>query len=282
MLNADFVKALKVRGEEAAAKQIFEGSRQASLLFRKIETCGKPWVAAINGTALGGAFELALACHYRVAGNNPKTRVGLPEIKIGLFPGAGGTTRLSRMMPLQDALQYLLKGDQLNLERATKMKLIDTVVAPGMLIDAAKDWIKAGGSAKKPWDADGFKLPSGPVYSKGGMMTWPAVNAIYRRETYDNYPAARAILQSVYEGLQLPMDLALRVESRYFAKIVRSPEAAAMIRSLFVSMGELNKGARRPANVPPTEDQKRLALSARASWAPASVTSRRRPASRLC
>jgi 3-hydroxyacyl-CoA dehydrogenase/enoyl-CoA hydratase/3-hydroxybutyryl-CoA epimerase len=123
-------------------------------------------------------------------------------------------------------------------------------------VSAAKDWIKAGGSAKKPWDADGFRLPSGPVYSKGGMMTWPAVNAIYRRETYDNYPAARAILQSVYEGLQLPMDLALRVESRYFAKIVRSPEAAAMIRSLFVSMGELNKGARRPANVPPTKIKK--------------------------
>ena len=255
-LNAEFAEALKSRGAEAAAREIFEGSRQASLLFRKIETCGKPWVAAINGTALGGAFELALACHQRICGDNPKTRVGLPEIKIGLFPGAGGTTRLSRMLPLQDALQYLLKGDQLNLERASKMRIIDAVVPQANLIQAAKAWIKADGSAKKPWDADGFRLPSGPVYSKGGMMTWPAVNAIYRRETYDNYPAARAIIQAVYEGLQLPMDLALRVESRYFAKIVRSPEAAAMIRTLFVSMGELNKGARRPANIPPTKIKK--------------------------
>jgi 3-hydroxyacyl-CoA dehydrogenase/enoyl-CoA hydratase/3-hydroxybutyryl-CoA epimerase len=126
-------------------------------------------------------------------------------------------------------------------------------VAPADLVAAAKDWIKAGGKAKNPWDVDGFKLPGGPVYSKAGMMTFPAANAIYRRETYDNYPAARAILQVVYEGLQLPIDLALRVESRWFAKILRSPEAAAMMRSLFVSMQELNKGARRPATIPPSK-----------------------------
>jgi 3-hydroxyacyl-CoA dehydrogenase/enoyl-CoA hydratase/3-hydroxybutyryl-CoA epimerase len=132
------------------------------------------------------------------------------------------------------------------------MKLIDAVVAPADLVTAAKDWIKAGGKAKNPWDVDGFKLPGGPVYSKAGMMTFPAANAIYRRETCDNYPAARAVLQVVYEGLLLPIDLALRVESRWFAKILRSPEAAAMMRSLFVSMQDLNKGARRPAAVPPT------------------------------
>ncbi|MGB8140851.1 MAG: 3-hydroxyacyl-CoA dehydrogenase NAD-binding domain-containing protein, partial [Pseudolabrys sp.] len=130
-------------------------------------------------------------------------------------------------------------------------KLIDAVVPQGDLIKAAKDWIKAGGKAKAPWDTEGFRLPGGPVYSKAGMMTFPAANAIYRRETYDNYPAARAILQVVYEGLQVPFDTALRIESRWFAKILRSPEAAAMIRSLFVSMQELNKGARRPANEPP-------------------------------
>ena len=105
---------------------------------------------------------------------------------------------------------------------------------------------------KKPWDADGFRPPGGAVYSKAGMMTFPAANAIYRRETYDNYPAARAIMQVVYEGLLVPFDHALRIEQRWFAKIVRSPQAAAMTRSLFVSMQELNKGARRPANVPPS------------------------------
>src|SRR5580700_10949877 len=106
-------------------------------------------------------------------------------------------------------------------------------------------------SAKAPWDVEGFKLPGAPVQSKAGVAVFTPANAIYRRETYDNYPAGRAIMQVVYEGLQLPMDQALRVESRYFAKILRSPEAAAMIRSLFVSLQEINKGARRPAAVPP-------------------------------
>jgi len=250
-LGRTFAKFVKEQGEEQAASRLLEESRKLSQVYRRIETCGKPWVAAINGTALGGGFELALACHYRVAAQNPKTRLGLPEIKVGLFPGAGGTTRISRMLQPADALQFLLKGDQLRVERAKAMKLIDAVVPPEELVKAAKDWIKAGGKAKNPWDVEGFRLPGGPVYSKAGMMTFPAANAIYRRETYDNYPAARAILQVVYEGLQLPMDLALRVESRWFTKILRSPEAAAMMRSLFVSMQDLNKGARRPSNIPP-------------------------------
>ncbi|MSO66903.1 MAG: 3-hydroxyacyl-CoA dehydrogenase [Pseudolabrys sp.] len=245
-----FANMVRTQGEEAAAGFVFEESRKLSQLYRRIETCGKPWVAAINGTALGGGFELALACHQRIASDNPKTRVGLPEIKIGLFPGAGGTQRIARMMQPADALQFLLKGDQLSLDRAKAMKLIDAVVPPADLVKAGKDWIKAGGNPVAPWDVKGFKFPGGLVYSRAGMMTFPPANAIYRRETYDNYPAARAILQVVYEGLQLPMDVALRVESRWFAKILRSPEAAAMIRTLFVSMQDLNKGARRPANEP--------------------------------
>ena len=246
----NFTALAKSQGEEAANKNLFEESRKFSLLARRIETCGKPWVAALNGTAMGGGFELALACHHRVASENDKTRLGLPEIKVGLFPGGGGTQRIARMMPPADALQFLLKGDQLRLNRAKSMKLIDEVVPPAELVQKAKDWIKAGGKGTAPWDVDGFKLPGGAVYSKAGMMVFPPANALYRRETYDNYPAARAIMQVVYEGLQLPMDQALRVESRYFAKILRSPEAAAMIRSLFVSMQELNKGARRPPEIP--------------------------------
>jgi 3-hydroxyacyl-CoA dehydrogenase/enoyl-CoA hydratase/3-hydroxybutyryl-CoA epimerase len=246
-----FADLLKSQGEEAANKRLFEDSRKLSQIARRIETCGKPWVAALNGTAMGGGFELALACHHRVASENDKTRLGLPEIKVGLFPGGGGTQRIARMLAPADALQFLLKGDQLRLARAKAMKLVDEIVPPAELVAKSKAWIKAGGAAKAPWDVDGFKLPGGLVYSKAGMMVFPPANALYRRETYDNYPAARAIMQVVYEGLQLPMDQALRVESRYFAKILRSPEAAAMIRSLFVSMQELNKGARRPAEVPP-------------------------------
>src|SRR5271154_1755978 len=249
-LSRSFAELVASQGEEVANLRFFEESRKWSLLCRRIETCGKPWVAAINGTAMGGGFELPLACHPRIAADNDRARLGLAEVKVGLFPGAGGTQRISRILAPADALQFLLKGDQLRVSRAKAMKLVDAVVPAGDLIKEAKDWIKGSPTDKAPWDVDGFRLPGGPVYSKAGMMVFPPANAIYRRETFDNYPAARAILQVVYEGLQLPMDQALRVESRWFAKILRSPEAAAMIRTLFFSMQELNKGARRPANVP--------------------------------
>jgi 3-hydroxyacyl-CoA dehydrogenase / enoyl-CoA hydratase / 3-hydroxybutyryl-CoA epimerase len=249
-LSRAFAEYSASHGEEVANARFFEESRTWSLLCRRIETCGKPWVAAINGTAVGGGFELALACHHRIATDNEKTRLALPEIKVGLFPGAGGTQRIARILPPADALQFLLKGDQIGVARAKAMKLVDAVVPTDDLINAARDWIASGGSAKAPWDVEGFKLPGGPVHSKAGMMVFTPANALYRRETYDNYPAARAIMQAVYEGLQLPMDQALRVESRYFANILRSPQAAAMIRSLFVSLQEINKGARRPPAVP--------------------------------
>ncbi len=246
-----YAALLKSKGEEAANQMVYDESRKLGLLYRRLEKSGKPWVAAINGTAMGGGFELCLACHHRIAADNPKTRLGLPEVKVGLFPGAGGTQRVARMLQPADALQFLLKGDQLRVDRAKAMKLIDNVVPAADLIKAAKDWIKAGGKAVAPWDVQGFRLPGGAVYSKAGMMTFPAANAIYRRETYDNYPAARAILQVVYEGLQVDIDTALRIEARWFAKIVRSPQAANMIRSLFVSLQELNKGARRPSGIAP-------------------------------
>jgi 3-hydroxyacyl-CoA dehydrogenase / enoyl-CoA hydratase / 3-hydroxybutyryl-CoA epimerase len=249
-LSRAFAEFVASQGEDAANSRFFEDSRTWSLLCRRIETCGKPWVAAINGTAVGGGFELALACHRRIAADNAKTRLGLPEVKVGLFPGAGGTQRIARMLQPADALQFLLKGDQIDVARAKAMKLVDAVVPAGELIETAKEWITSGGSAMAPWDAEGFRLPGGPVQSKAGMLVLTPANALYRRETYDNYPAARAIMQVVYEGLQLPMDQALRVESRYFAHILRSPQAAAMIRSLFVSLQEINKGARRPPGVP--------------------------------
>src|SRR5438270_1317246 len=261
-MNRQYAAELKTKGEVAANQMLFEQSRRFSQVFRSIETSGKPWAAAINGLALGGAFELTLSCHYRVAAENPRTRLGLPEVKVGLFPGAGGTQRVPRIVPPQDAMQMLLKGEAVNLAKAKALKLIDAVVPAGDLVKVAKDWIKGGGKAVAPWDEKGFKLPGGPVYSKAGMMMFPAGNAIFRRETYDNYPAARAIMSCVYEGLQLPIDAALRVESRYFTSVLRSKEAAAMIRSLFLSMQELNKGARRPKDVLPTKVKKIAVIGA--------------------
>jgi 3-hydroxyacyl-CoA dehydrogenase/enoyl-CoA hydratase/3-hydroxybutyryl-CoA epimerase len=248
----EYARVAKAEGEEKAMRVFFDRSRQLSLIYRKLESCGKPFAAAINGVCLGGAFELALACHYRVVADSDQARVGLPEIKVGLFPGAGGTQRVARLMPTPDALQMLFRGDQLKPAAAKKMGLVHDVAPLAEIVARAKEWVKANPSAKAPWDDPKFKPPSGKVFSPAGMMIWPPANAILRRETYDNYPAAKAILASVFEGLQLPIDLALAVESRYFAKILRSKEAAAMIRSLFISKGELDKGVRRPAGLAPT------------------------------
>ena len=255
-MGHEYARVAKAEGEEAAMRVFFDRSRQLSLIYRKLESCGKPFAAAINGVCMGGAFELALACHYRIVADSDKARVGLPEIKIGLFPGAGGTQRVARLMPTADALQMLFRGDHLKPAAAKKMGLIHDVAPLDEIVARAKEWVKANPGAKAPWDDPKFKAPSGKVFSPAGMMIWPPANAILRRETYDNYPAAKAILASVFEGLQLPIDLALAVESRYFAKILRSKEAAAMIRSLFISKGELDKGVRRPAGVAPTNLRK--------------------------
>ncbi|WP_100963160.1 3-hydroxyacyl-CoA dehydrogenase NAD-binding domain-containing protein [Bosea sp. FBZP-16] len=251
-----YVKLAKEQGEQIAMQRFFDESRKLSQLYRKLETCGKPFAAAIHGVCLGGAFELALSCQLRVVSDDASTRVGLPEIKVGLFPGAGGTQRVSRLMQTGDALQMMFKGDQIKALPARNMGLVHAVLPRDQIVAAAKEWLKANPQAKQPWEDPKFKLPSNKVHSPAGMQIWPPANAIYRRETNDNYPAARAILSAVYEGLQLPMDLALKVESRYFAKILRTKEAASMIRSLFVSMQELNKGARRPADVPASKLKK--------------------------
>src|SRR5438067_4674094 len=146
-MNRQYAAELKTKGEVAANQMLFEQSRRFSQVFRNIETSGKPWVAAINGLALGGGFELTLSCHYRVASENPKTRLGLPEIKVGLFPGGGGTQRLPRMLQPQDAMQMLLNGEQINLDKARAQNIVGVVVPAADLIRTAKDWIKGGGKA---------------------------------------------------------------------------------------------------------------------------------------
>jgi 3-hydroxyacyl-CoA dehydrogenase / enoyl-CoA hydratase / 3-hydroxybutyryl-CoA epimerase len=257
--GVEYAKLTKAKGEEAANIFLLETSSRLSKIYRKLETCGKPFAAAIHGTCLGGAFELALSCQLRIVSDSDKTRLGLPEIKVGLFPGAGGTQRVARLMPTGDALQMLFKGEQIKAVPAKSMGLVHAVVPREQMVAQAKEWLKVNPKAKAPWDMEGYKLPSNKVHTAAGMQIWPPASAIARRETSDNYPAVRAILSSVYEGLQLPMDLGLRVESRYFAKILRSKEAAMMIRSLFLSKGELEKGARRPASVP-TQSIKKIGV----------------------
>ncbi len=246
----------KAKDPDAAIKMLFEGAGRMTWLFRKLETCGKPWVSAINGTCMGGAFELSLACHARVAADSDKVKMGLPEVKVGLFPGAGGTQRVPRLTDTQGALQMLTSGQSLSPKKAKQMGLITEIAAPEALVETAKGLIKGGLKAVAPWDVKGFKLPGGPVYSAAGANLFPPAIAILRRETYGNYPAASAILKCVYEGLLVPFDTALTIEQRYFTEIMQTTEAAMMIRSLFISLQELNKGARRPAGVPETKFRK--------------------------
>ncbi|HTV70192.1 MAG TPA: 3-hydroxyacyl-CoA dehydrogenase NAD-binding domain-containing protein [Rhizobiaceae bacterium] len=236
-----------------AVQTLFDNVGYMNKLFRKIETSGKPWVSAINGTCMGGAFEMSLACHGRVAADSDKVKMALPEVKVGIFPGAGGTQRVPRLTDTQGALEMLTSGKNLSPQKAKQMGLIHEIAAPDQLIPAAKAMIKSGLKAVAPWDEKGFKAPGGAIYSAAGANLWPPAIAILRRETYGNYPAAAAILKCVYEGLLVPFDTALRIEQRYFAEILQSKEAAMMIRSLFVSLQELNKGARRPAGIPETK-----------------------------
>ncbi len=219
-------------------------------LYRKLETCGKPFVAAINGTALGGGLELCLACHYRVAANNPKAKIGLPEVQVGLLPGAGGTQRLPRLIGLEASLPLMLQGTHLSPEKAATLGIVDQLAEPGQEVAAAKQWIQAGGEAEQPWDKKGFKVPGG-----AGLMNPKAIQtqmfgvALLQKMTNHNFPAPIAIMSAVYEGSVLPIDKALQVESKYFAELLTSVEARNMIRTLFVNKGAADKLVRRPKDI---------------------------------
>src|SRR5580693_7502594 len=166
----EYKRLVKAEGAEAAMRAFVKQISALSLTYRRLETAGKPIAAAINGVCMGGGFELTLACHYRVVSNGEKVRVGLPEIKVGLFPGGGGTQRVARLMQTGDALQMLFKGDQIKPAAAKAMGLVHDVAPAEEIVQRAKDWVKANPNAKAPWDDPKFKLPSGRVWTPTGMM----------------------------------------------------------------------------------------------------------------
>ena len=235
-----------------AFEQVFELNR----VLRALETCGKPVAAAINGTALGGGLEVTLACHYRVAADNPKAKLGLPEAKVGLMPGAGGTQRVPRLLGVANAGPLMLEGKEMNPAAAAQAGVVHKVVPAGEVIGEAKRWVREGGDSKQPWDKDGFRIPGGGPHHPKGAQNFIVGNAMLHAKTFGNYPAQQHIIQAVYEGLIVPFDTALRIESKYFFKTLMTPEARNMVRSLFVSSQELGKGARRPKDVAPTEVKK--------------------------
>ena len=249
--------------DQQELRDLMEEAGRFSRVFRELETCGKPVVAAISGTALGGGLELCLSCHYRIAADDPSARIGLPESKVGLLPGAGGTQRLPRLIGAEAALDLMLNGRHIDPHLALKLGVVDEVAPRDGLIAAAKKWIASSHKAVQPWDEKSFRLPGGAPYSPQGLMVWPAANALYRKATYDNYDAPRAILKCVYEGLQVKsFDAALRIETRHFTRLLMGPQARNMIRSLFVSMQDLGKGARRPSGTPETRVRKLAIIGA--------------------
>jgi 3-hydroxyacyl-CoA dehydrogenase / enoyl-CoA hydratase / 3-hydroxybutyryl-CoA epimerase len=238
-------------GEEAATRALAEDAGRLSRAFRALETCGKPVAAAINGTALGGGFELCLACHYRVVADDGEAKLGLPEARLGLLPGAGGTQRLPRLIGAKEALPLMLRGRQVDPAEALKLGIVDKLVPADRVLEEATDWVLNRANPVQPWDEKSFRLPGGAVYSGQGLQMWSAANALYRKETFDNYDAQRAIMKCVYEGLTAKtIDAGLAVENRYLVSLLRGPQAANMIRTLFFSMQALGKGARRPPSEP--------------------------------
>ncbi len=238
-------------------------ARELSLIFRRMETCGKPIAAAINGLALGGGLELALACHYRVLIDDPKVLVGLPEVQVGLLPGAGGTQRLPRLIGIPAALPLLLQGRQIKPAEALKSGIVHALAPADGLLPKAREWLLAASVAEQPWDRKGYRIPggAGPL-APHAMQTFVAGNALTASHTHGNYPAPAAILSCVYEGTQVPIDLGLRIESKYFGKLLSSPVARNLIRTMFVNKGAADKLASRPKNVPRSKVQKLGVLGA--------------------
>ena len=242
----DLYEATKQKkGTQSAARLLMEHAGRLSRAFRRIELMEKPWIAALNGLAMGGCLEMALACRVRLSASDNNIKFALPEVKVGLLPGGGGTQRLIRLVNPQDAMQMLLQGRSIRPQKAQQLGFIDEVVSKDALLTRAKEIILSGCEAKAPWDKDRFKPPL-RLWSATGMQMMSAGNALLRKETFANYPAAINIMRCVYEGLQLPFDLALKVECRYFVHCLTTPQSRAMIRTLFKTMQELNKGGRRP------------------------------------
>ena len=257
-----------LRNQDKDPREMLEVSMGLNRLFRRMETQGKPLVAAINGTVLGGGYEVCLACHHRIALDNPKTKIGLPEVKLGLLPGGGGTQRLPRMIGIEAALPLMLEGKDVSPQEARKIGMLDAVVATlEAMMKAARAWIEANPSPMQPWDQvskktgkiearENYKVPGGSVQSPTGMQMFTIGTAMTVEKTKGNYPAPIAILSCVYEGLQVNMDRAIEIEARYFVQVARSKEAGNLIRTMFLGLNSANKGASRPKGIDKTDVKK--------------------------
>jgi len=236
---------------------LFRKVEAAKALFRRLEKLGVPVVAAINGAALGGGLEVALACHHRVAINDPKTKLGLPEVTLGMLPGAGGVTRVTRMLGLQAAFPYLSEGTQVDPQKAKEVGLVDDLAADREeMLAKARAWILANPHPAQPWDQPGYRMPGGSPSNPNVAQMLAIAPAMLRKKTYCNYPAAEGIISSMVEGAEVDFDTATRIESRYFAQVVTGQVAKNMMSAFWFQLNEINGGGSRPPGVEPTETKK--------------------------
>lgn len=256
-MDLNVLARIREEAGDNPAQALFDFTMSGHHILRKLERAGmdpktlkgaKPVACAIPGTCAGIGTEIALACHRRFMADRPKARIGLPEILVGLFPGGGGTTRYSRMVGAMAAAPVLLEGKMLEPAKARSAGLIDEVVSPDELMARAKEWVLSAkdDDCVKPWDRKGWKMPGGAPYHPAGFMTFVGANAMVHAKTQGVYPAAKALLSAVYEGALVPFDVALRIEARWFTKVLMDPSSSAMIRSLFLNKEKLEKGANRP------------------------------------
>lgn len=237
-------------GAEDAA-QVFELTQAFKATLRKMETSGKPFVAALNGSALGGGIEVALACHYRVALNKPKAQFGFPEVTLGVLPAGGGVTRLTRMLGLQTALPYLVEGTRLHAQEALDAGWIDELAdTREAMFEIARAWIAANPRPEQPWDKSGYRIPGGDPRRPAVMsQVLPIVPAMLTQKTHGNYPAPEAILSAAVEGAMVNFETATRIESRYFAKLLTGKTAKNMMHAFWYQLNEVRGGRSRPKQV---------------------------------
>ena len=260
-MDLNVLAKMKEDAGDEPARGLFEGIMKMHEGLRKIERAGmdaktnkggKPIATALPGTAVGIGLELPLSTHRIFAADNPKAKIGLPEIMVGIFPGAGGTTRLVRKLGAMAAAPFLLEGKLVDPKKAKSAGLIDEVVEDPLA--AARAWVLEAKDADivKPWDQKGYKMPGGAPYHPSGFMTFLGAAAMVHGKTFGAFPAAKALLSAVYEGAIVPFDTALKIEARWFTHVLMNPSSEAMIRSLFLNKEALEKGAVRPAGI---EDQ---------------------------
>jgi 3-hydroxyacyl-CoA dehydrogenase/enoyl-CoA hydratase/3-hydroxybutyryl-CoA epimerase len=253
-MDLNVIARMKDMAGDSPAQGLMDGLMNMHSILRKIERGGmddknkggKPIAAALPGTALGIGLEIPLACHRIFAADTPKAKIGLPEIMVGIFPGAGGTTRLVRKLGAMGASPLLLEGKLNDPKKAKSAGVVDEVVAADELIEKAKEWVLSEPKIVKPWDEKGYKMPGGAPYHPEGFMTFVGASAMVNGKTQGAFPAAKALLSAVYEGALVPFDTALKIEARWFTNVLMNPSSGAMIRSLFINKEALEKGANRP------------------------------------